>query len=226
MLEEQAVEAIDIVQIVNSAVIPRLETLDLAKDYNAKRLKTHFRNDTEIPFTYLEDIDFPTLAKFSEHDVGLPGVNIGIKPVREYLYGALASHLLGYVGMPVNVDQEEASHYTFYQPDVEGKSQIEFAMDKYLRGTPGVRVMQRSVKGVIEGEVKTVRAETGGERVPDHRCADTDDCRSRRCGSRCWGGRRRWWWTRITGISWRWRRFPHSIRIFSSRACRDRIGGC
>jgi penicillin-binding protein 2 len=151
----------DIVQIVNTAVIPRLEALDLAADYNAERLKKHFRNDTEIPFTYLEDIDFPTLAKFSEHDVGLPGVNIGIKPVREYLYGALAAHLLGYVGMPVDVDQEQASHYTFYQPDVEGKTQIEFAMDKYLRGTPGVRVMQRNVRGIIDGEVRTDQPKPG-----------------------------------------------------------------
>jgi len=151
----------DIVQIVNTAVIPRLEALDLAKDYNAKHLKTHYRNDFEIPFTYLEDIDFPTLAKFSEHDVGLPGVNIGIKPVRQYLYGALASHLLGYVGMPVHVDEEDAAHYNFYQQDVEGKTQIELAMDKYLRGTPGVRVMQRSVKGVIEGELRTIEPKPG-----------------------------------------------------------------
>jgi penicillin-binding protein 2 len=151
----------DIVQIVNTAVIPRLEALDLAKDYNAKRLKTHYRNDEQIPFTYLEDIDFPTLAKFSEHDVGLPGVNIGIKPVREYLYGALAAHLLGYVGMPVDIDQEDASHYNFYQPDVEGKTQIELAMDKYLRGLPGERVLQRNVKGVIEGEVRTIQPKPG-----------------------------------------------------------------
>ncbi len=151
----------DIVQIVNTAVIPRLESLNLAKDYNAKRLKTHYRNDFEIPFTYLEDIDFPTLAKFSEHDVGLPGVNIGIKPVRQYLYGALAAHLLGYVGMPVDVDEEDAKHYTFYQPDVEGKTQIEFAMDKYLRGTPGVRVLQRNVRGVIEGELRTIQPKPG-----------------------------------------------------------------
>ncbi len=151
----------DIVQIVNTAVIPRLETLNLAKDYNAKRLETHYRNDSEIPFTYLEDIDFPTLAKFSEHDVGLPGVNIAIKPVRQYIYGALAAHLLGYVGMPVNVDQEEASHYKFYQPDVEGKTQIELAMNSYLRGTPGVRVMQRNARGIIEGEVRTIEPQPG-----------------------------------------------------------------
>jgi hypothetical protein len=32
--------------------------------------------------TYIKDIDFPTMAKFSEHDIGLPGVDIAIKPVR------------------------------------------------------------------------------------------------------------------------------------------------
>ena len=154
----------DIVQIVNNAVIPRLETLDLAKDYNSDRLKKHYRNDTEVPFTYLEDIDFTTLAKFSEHDVGLPGVNIGIKPVRQYIYGSLASHLLGYVGMPVDVNQQEAeegAHYNFYQPDVEGKSQIELYMDKYLRGKPGTRVLGRSVRGVIGGEIKTIQPKPG-----------------------------------------------------------------
>ncbi len=39
----------DVVQIVNSSVIPRLETLDLARDYNARQLKTHYRNDTPHP---------------------------------------------------------------------------------------------------------------------------------------------------------------------------------
>ncbi len=152
----------DIVKIVNTAVVPRLEDLDLAKDYNAKKLKTHFRNDTEVPFTYLEDIDFPTIAKFSEHDVGLPGVDISIKPVRQYLYGALASHLLGYVGLPNDISLEpDVRDYNFYQPDFEGKSQIEQSMDKYLRGKPGVRVMQRNVKGVIEGEVRTEPAQPG-----------------------------------------------------------------
>ena len=63
--------------------------------------------------------------------------------------------------MPVNVDEEDAAHYNFYQPDVEGKSQIEFAMDKYLRGSPGVRVMQRSVRGVIEGEIRTIQPKPG-----------------------------------------------------------------
>ena len=145
----------DMVKIVNTGVIPRLQQLDLARDYNAAHLKTHYEQDELVPFTYIEDIDFPTIAKFSEHDVGLPGVGISVKPVREYLYGALAAHILGYVGMPrVIADQPDVHDFTFYQPDVEGKNQVELAMDQYLRGEPGVRVMQRNAKGVIETELK------------------------------------------------------------------------
>lgn len=144
----------DIVKIVGSAIIPRLQELNLAKNYNTKQLQKHYRTNTEVPFTYIEDVDFPTIAKFSEHDVGLAGVDISIKPVREYRYGAFAAHILGYVGMPHEIDREEAAKYNFYQADVEGRCQIEAAMDKYLRGTPGVRVLQRNVKGVMEGEVR------------------------------------------------------------------------
>jgi penicillin-binding protein 2 len=141
----------DIIQIVNNGIVPRLNDLDLARDYNAGQLARHYRNDTEVPFSYIKDIDFRTMAKFSEHDVGLPGVDIAIKPVRSYVYGALAAHMLGYVGAPDDTNKEEARKYTFYQGDVDGKSNIEKSMDEYLRGKPGVRYLRRNAKGTIEG---------------------------------------------------------------------------
>jgi len=144
----------DIIKIVNDGVVPRLDDLDLAHDYNAGQLQRHYRNDTEVPFSYLKDIDFPTMAKFSEHDVGLPGVDIAIKPVRSYVYGALAAHILGYVGAPDDVNKEEARKYTFYQGDVDGKSNVEKSMDEYLRGKPGVRFLRRNAKGVIDGVLR------------------------------------------------------------------------
>ncbi len=144
----------DIIKIVNGGIVPRLNDLDLARDYNAGKLQKHYRNDTEVPYSYVKDIDFPTLAKFSEHDVGLPGVDIAIKPVRSYVYGALAAHILGYVGMPNDIDKEEAGKFTFYQQDMEGKSNIEKTMDQYLRGKPGVRYLRKNAKGTIEGVLK------------------------------------------------------------------------
>jgi penicillin-binding protein 2 len=144
----------DIIKIVNDGIVPRLNDLDLARDYNAAKLQRHYRNDTEVPFSYIKDIDFPTMAKFSEHDVGLPGVDIAIKPVRSYVYGALAAHILGYVGMPDDIDKDEARKFTFYQQDVEGKSNIEKSMDEYLRGKPGVRYLRKNAKGTIEGVLR------------------------------------------------------------------------
>ncbi len=160
MLKEKREE--DVVQIVNSTIIPRLRDLELAKDYNSVRLQRHYRNNTEVPFPYIEELDFKTIARFSENDVGLPGVEIALRPVRQYVYGALAAHILGYVGAPGDIDKlPDISKYTFYQPDSEGKSQIESHLDKWLRGTPGVRVMQRNLKGVIDGEVRRVEPKQG-----------------------------------------------------------------
>ena len=144
----------DIIKIVNDGVVPRVEDLDLARDYNAKNLERHYRNDTEVPYSYIKDIDFPTMAKFSEHDVGLPGVDIAIKPVRSYVYGALAAHILGYVGAPDDTNKEEARKFTFYQGDVDGKSNVERNMDEYLRGQPGIRYLRRNAKGAIDGVLK------------------------------------------------------------------------
>src|SRR5438874_1973182 len=151
----------DIDKIVNSGIVPRLDDLDLARDYNSVQLQRHFRTNTEVPYSYLKDIDFETMAKFSEHDVGLPGVDITIKPVRSYVYGALAAHLLGYVGPPDDTNKEEAKKFTFYQADVEGKSNIEKAMDEYLKGKPGVRYMRRNAKGQIDGVLREVPPTAG-----------------------------------------------------------------
>src|SRR5438034_3211759 len=145
------VKEADIIRIVNDGIVPRLNDLDLARDYNSKDLERHYRNDTEVPYSYIKDIDFPTMAKFSEHDVGLPGVDIAIKPVRSYVYGALASHILGYVGAPDDINKEEARKITVNQGDVDRKSNIEEAMDEYLRGKPGVRYLRRNAKGAIDG---------------------------------------------------------------------------
>src|SRR5437870_12341638 len=139
----------DIIKIVNDGVVPRLNELDLARDYNAGKLERHYRNDTEVPFSYINNIDFPMMAKFSEHDVGLPGVDIAIKPVRSYIYGALAAHILGYVGMPDDVDKEEARTFTFYKADAEGKSNIDTSVDEYLRGKSGLRYLRIRPRGTI-----------------------------------------------------------------------------
>ena len=42
----------DIVRIVNDGIVPRLEDLNIARDYNANQLQKHYRNNTEVPYSY------------------------------------------------------------------------------------------------------------------------------------------------------------------------------
>lgn len=152
----------DIAQIVNTTVVPRLRELGLPADYDEEHLVRHFRIDTEVPFPFVENADFKTVAQFSEHDIGLPGVHISMQPVRHYLYGSLAAHVLGYVGDPLEISElPDVGEFQFYEPNVEGKAQIEQSMDKYLRGKPGARLMQRNVKGTIDKELRVEPARPG-----------------------------------------------------------------
>ncbi|MFZ4587678.1 MAG: penicillin-binding protein 2 [Terrimicrobiaceae bacterium] len=143
----------DVVKIVSETVIPRLEELGVAKDYNSKSLQIHYRTNREVPYNYRQDLSFEEMALFSEKNLGLAGVNVGVKPVRWYVYGAMAPHLLGYVGPPKELDKlPDLREFSFYEPDVEGKAQLELYLDRYLRGKPGARILRRNAKGVIEGE--------------------------------------------------------------------------
>jgi penicillin-binding protein 2 len=162
---------VDIPLIVNETIIPKLQQLGLEEDYNAERLQIHYRNNTLIPFSYRQDLDFETMAKFMENNVGLPGLNADVKPVRRYPYGALAAQILGYVGPPNDINkmqQEEAAlgrTYKFYQPDMEGRAQIEKAMDSYLRGEPGVRILRTDAKGQILEETEQLVPSKPGANV-------------------------------------------------------------
>lgn len=144
----------DIARIVSETVIPRMEELGVARDYNTTALQMHYRNNREVPYNYRQDLGFEEMALFSEKNLGLPGVNVTVKPVRWYVYGAFAPHLLGYVGSPRDLDKlPDLSKFDFYEPDVEGKAQLELALDSELKGKPGARILQRNAKGVIEGEI-------------------------------------------------------------------------
>jgi len=171
MIEFQAVDSnsmlrdrkeADIVQILDRTIIPRLEELKVAESYNAKRLRTHYRNNALVPFTYREDLDFATFAMFAEKDLGLPGVHVSVKPVREYVYDAMAAQILGYVGATEDTNNlSDLKDFDFYDPDVQGRTNVEYLMDDLLRGKPGKWIFKKNAKGEIEGEKDVIQATAG-----------------------------------------------------------------
>jgi len=145
----------DIVQIVNETVISSLEDMGLAVPYNSKSLRVHYRSTKVIPWTYRRNLSFKEFATFAEHNLGLPGVRVTVRPVRSYTYGSLASHLLGYVKLPdaSSGSREERAKWNFFIGDDIGIAGIEKTRDDDLRGRPGSRTLLRDEKGKYVGQI-------------------------------------------------------------------------
>lgn len=151
----------DVEEVVEKMVVPRLKQLNLAKDYNSGRMQKHYERQAQIPFNYMQDIDYETMVRLQENNIGLPGVRVEVTANRLYPYKALAAHILGYTGMPNDINMAEARKFNYYQPDIEGRSQIELSMNDYLKGTAGVSIRERDVKGNVTGEVRRIPPKQG-----------------------------------------------------------------
>ena len=154
----------DIIQIVNQTVIPKLKQFGLAEPYNTERLETQFRNQLYVPFTYRQDLDFLTFSEFAERNAEFPGLQVNSTPIRQYVYGALAAQILGYVGAPKDLSKlSDLQEFNYYQPDIQGRTNLEYVLDDVLRGKPGKRVLKKSAKNKIEGESKVVEPVPGSD---------------------------------------------------------------
>jgi penicillin-binding protein 2 len=155
----------DIVEIVDRTIVPKLRAFKLSGSFNAEKLRTHFQNDYLVPFAYRQDLDFATFSRFAEKDLGVPGVQMNVTPVRQYTYGALGAQILGYVGATKDIGLlPDIKDFDFYQPDVQGRTNIEYTMDDVLRGKPGKRILTKNAKGQLEG-VKEIVQPTPGANV-------------------------------------------------------------
>lgn len=148
-------EEADIVAIVKKEVIEPLEEMGLAVDFNANQLRVHYRSKKDvIPFRYRQELTFEEFATFAEFNLGLPGVIVSVRPVREYPYGSMACHILGYVREAEDIiPEDEKGRYKYYVGDDKGLAGVEQSMDDDLRGRPGVRELLKNEKGALTGQV-------------------------------------------------------------------------
>ncbi len=154
----------DIVAIFNELVIRPLKQHGLAKNYSSRALGVHFLTHRGlVPFSYRSDLTYDEFARLAEHNLDLPGVEVGLRPVREYPFGALAAHVLGYVKQWEKGDIPERARTRFdhYLGDDKGDMGIEASMDDYLRGPEGIQRILKDEKGRVVGMVDYRRPGTG-----------------------------------------------------------------
>ena len=108
------------------------------------------------------DISRESAVKIREQNSELSGMNIITEPIVKYTSGALASHVLGYVGA---IDENEYSTRkdTYRNDDVIGKNGIQYVFEEYLKGTDGVRQIDMAVDGSITSEYISEEAVAGDD---------------------------------------------------------------
>lgn len=147
---------VDIYAIFEETIAARMREMGVHKDYSVDALRVHYRSfNGAVPWVYRDDLSFAEFSRIAEHNLGLPGVTVAERASRVYPLKALACHILGYVRLPDDqrVSAEDRKGWDYYVPDDFGGAGVEKSFDNYLRGKPGVRVMQRDQRGRSVGEV-------------------------------------------------------------------------
>ncbi|KGE73920.1 penicillin-binding protein 2 [Spirochaeta lutea] len=108
----------------------------------------------------LSGLEYNIISRLAERIELYPGISWSQQPLRIYPYGSLFSHVLGYIG---NITQEELQvlfNQGYNQSSLIGKTGVEGAYDKVLRGVDGLAIRQVDALGRDAGLQDTILQKT------------------------------------------------------------------
>lgn len=117
------------------------------------------------PIVIASGISRDQLEFLQENHLRLPGIDIEMKPVRQYPNGTLAAHLLGYLGeiSEHELDQEQFGEYN--SGDYVGKSGLERSWERFLHGVDGGRQIEVDARGRYLRTLNETRPTVGNSMV-------------------------------------------------------------
>jgi len=101
------------------------------------------------PYIFAEDVSLNTAQIIMENGALLPGVSVEVVPIREYTDGTVAPHLIGNTGPIWAEEYEELKAQGYSINATVGKFGIEKTYESYLKGTDGIKKIQRDSNGEI-----------------------------------------------------------------------------
>ena len=134
---------------------------DGSRLFDSLSLDTAFQRTRWIknrPIRILEDASPEQVSIIEEHSSELPGVVTLIESRREYPYGMLASHVLGYTS-EISEEQLKKPEFAAYsQGDRVGQKGLEQGYDTEFRGKNGMKLVEVNASGREVGQVKGVES--------------------------------------------------------------------
>jgi penicillin-binding protein 2 len=135
---------------------PREEKAELSRvgdlaGMSPKRMRRTIRESEEVaagaPVTLRRDVDYDLVYYLEENQRRFPGVSVQRVFVRHYPHETSAAHLVGTVGEVSEEELKEAPYKGLEPGDEVGKGGVEYAYDRFLRGTPGLTKVQVNALG-------------------------------------------------------------------------------
>ena len=129
---------------------PMLAKLDGARGYPSFR-----------PILLKRDLSRDSVAVVESHKLDLPGIFITIEPMRHYVEGKQASHLIGYLS-EISEEQVKSGRFPHNRSgDFIGKFGVEKNCESFFHGEPGTRQVQVNALGQVTRVLETVQAVPG-----------------------------------------------------------------
>jgi len=126
------------------------ETLNVLKEkieFDVEKVKSDISQSQPFMDVLIKaDIQRDQMAFVEENNQLLGGIHLKVEPLRNYLYGELAAHTLGYLG-EINKDKLKKGEAGYRMGDIVGKEGIEFLFEQDMQGKKGYKEVEVDVSG-------------------------------------------------------------------------------
>lgn len=117
------------------------------------------------PVVLAKNISIESMMELEEKNTALSGVDVFSQPIRDYVAGSTASHVIGYIGKISSTEYEKYKDDGYSLNDYIGKTGIEATFEKYLRGTNGSKRLEMDSYGRISNEEEITESSMGNSIV-------------------------------------------------------------
>ncbi|MGH7569202.1 MAG: penicillin-binding protein 2 [Gemmatimonadales bacterium] len=139
-------------EVAMRATLRRLAPIVKLDSAAVERVLQRHRRAPYHPALVLADAPFHVVSALEERRLAIPGLVIQAEPKRHYPDGALAAHLVGYVGEVTERERGQRRFAGVRLGGLVGKDGLERQYDDPLRGADGVRFVEVSALGYMVRE--------------------------------------------------------------------------
>ena len=141
----------------------KLQNLITLRERDISRvLKESKKTASFVPLELTDNLSWQDVSKIEVHLTDLPGVFIDSGEIRSYPFKEATSHIVGYVGAVSRTDIRRSNDPVLKLPGFKiGKTGIERAFDKKLRGEAGTSEIEVNVRGREVRELKRNQGRKG-----------------------------------------------------------------